>query len=72
MAEQKRQVSQISFDDVTEAAVGAVLRAVDAHRKSLELDNEPFKLPPIIFGIWIMPDDILGKLPPIEKRPGGK
>lgn len=74
MAEQKaRQASQISFDEVTEAAVGGVLRALESHRKASEVERGLFKLPPIIFGIWIMPEEVdLGRLQDIVKRPGAR
>ena len=52
-----RRAERISFDDVTEAALGGVLRALETHRKTvLEADQLVFKNPPIIYGIWIMPE----------------
>lgn len=52
------RASRITFDEVTEAALGGVLRALEVHRKSLlENDKLIFKNPPIIYGIWIMPED---------------
>jgi hypothetical protein len=56
MSDAKR-AERISFDEVTEAAVGGVLRALEVHRKTLlETEKIIFKNPPIIYGIWIMPD----------------
>jgi hypothetical protein len=59
MAEKKLQrADQITFEEVTEVALSGVLRALEVHRKDLADDGLVFKKPPIIWGIWIMPDEL--------------
>jgi hypothetical protein len=53
------RASRITFEEVTEAALGGVLRALEVHRKNLQAsDKLIFKNPPIIYGIWIMPEEL--------------
>lgn len=67
------RAKQISFDDVTEVALGGVLRALEAHRRELAVDQLVFKNPPIIYGIWIMPEDLeYNKLREVATRASGK
>jgi len=47
------RATRISFDEVTEAALTGVLRALAANEKSGELSA--LRHGPIICGIWIMP-----------------
>jgi hypothetical protein len=60
-----RRASQLSFDDVTEAATSGLLRALEIHKR--EVGDAGYKFPPIIYGIWIMPD----QFPQISNIPGG-
>jgi hypothetical protein len=74
MSEASRQrAQQVTFDQVTEMAVGGVLRALEVHRKALQAEQLVFKNPPIIYGIWIMPEDLdYGKIQQITGRAAGQ
>lgn len=67
-----RRAKQLSFDEVTEAATSGLLRALEVHKREMA-DFPGYKFPPIIYGIWIMPDQI-PQLPNIPGVPnvGGK
>jgi len=62
-----RRASQLSFDDVTEAATSGLLRALEIHKREVG-DVPNYKFPPIIWGIWIMPDQF--PIPNIPNIPG--